>query len=71
MGRSAEDCGGVPGFYAALDAMADLKNPQHAEIVEWLDGYDPKHIDELPLKFGLGRLPIVAMLRTRLAKKEG
>ena len=29
-----EDCGGIPGFYATLDAMADLKSRQHAAVVE-------------------------------------
>jgi hypothetical protein len=67
-----EDCGGIPGFYATLDAMADLKNPQHAEVVEWLDEYDPKHIDELPMKFALGRIANRRnAARTRLAKKDG
>jgi Plasmid pRiA4b ORF-3-like protein len=51
-----EDCGGIPGFYNALDAMADPTHPEHAEITEWLDGYDPKEIEELPLKIALGRI---------------
>jgi len=51
-----EDCGGIPGFYHALEAMADPDHPDHAYITEWLDGYDPKQIDELPLKIALGRL---------------
>jgi hypothetical protein len=67
-----EYCGGIPGFYGTLDAMADLKNPQHAEVVEWLDEYDPNYIDELPLKFALGRIANRRnAARTRLAKKDG
>jgi hypothetical protein len=42
-----EACGGIPGFYAMLDAMADRKHPEQAAVVEWLDEYDPKRIDEL------------------------
>jgi hypothetical protein len=51
-----EDCGGIPGFYHALEALADPDHPDHAEITEWLDGYDPEEIEELPLKIALGRI---------------
>ncbi|HTW72948.1 MAG TPA: plasmid pRiA4b ORF-3 family protein [Acetobacteraceae bacterium] len=65
-----EDCGGIPGFYATLDALADPKHPEHADVVEWLDEYDPKHIDELPLKFALLRIANRRnAARTRLDKK--
>ena len=49
-----EDCGGIPGFYAMLAALADPDHPDHDEVAEWLDEYDPKEIDELPLKAALG-----------------
>ena len=42
-----EDCGGLPGFYETLDAIADPEHPDHADAVEWFDEYDPKQIDEL------------------------
>ena len=51
-----EDCGGIPGFYETLDAVADPDHPNHAEAKQWLDGYDPEDIDELPIKFALGRI---------------
>ena len=51
-----EDCGGMPGFYAALDALADPKHPDHAEIKEWFGDYDANEIDELPIKYALGRI---------------
>lgn len=51
-----EDCGGIPGFYAMLEARADPGHPDHADIVEWLDDYDPEQIDELPIKIALGRI---------------
>jgi hypothetical protein len=66
-----EDCGGIPGFYNALDALADPEHPDHAEIVEWLDEYDPKEIEELPLKIALGRIANRRnAARTRLTKKK-
>ena len=51
-----EDCGGIPGFHATLDAIADPANPSHAEAIEWFEDYDPKAIDELGLNFALGRI---------------
>lgn len=50
-----EDCGGIPGFYEALGAMADPEHPNHAETFEWFDGYDPKEIDEIAIKVALRR----------------
>lgn len=51
-----EDCGGLPGFYSALDARADPEHPDHAEMTEWLDDYDPDTIDEVAIKVALGRI---------------
>jgi hypothetical protein len=51
-----EDCDGISAFYHALEALADPGHPDHDEIAEWLDGYDPKVIEELPLKIALGRI---------------
>jgi hypothetical protein len=51
-----EDCGGIPGFYELLDALADPEHPNHAEATEWLDEYDPNVIDETAIKFGLSRI---------------
>jgi len=46
-------------------------HPDHAEITEWLDGYDPKEIEELPLKIALGRLANRRnAARKRLTKAE-
>jgi Plasmid pRiA4b ORF-3-like protein len=67
-----EDSGGIPGFYAVLDALAAPQNPEHADVVEWLDEYDPSHIDELPLKIALRRIANRRnAARTRLAKTGG
>jgi hypothetical protein len=51
-----EDCGGTPGFYGALDVLADPKHPDHAEIADWFDGYDPDVVDELVLTIALSRI---------------
>ncbi len=51
-----EDCGGIPGFYELLDAIADPKHPGHAEAKQWADDYDPEQIDELPIKYALARI---------------
>ena len=51
-----EDCGGIPGFYALLDALEDPAHPDHAEVKANLDGWDPEEIEELPLKIALGRI---------------
>jgi hypothetical protein len=51
-----EDCGGIPGFYTALEARADPSHPDYAEIVEWLDGYDPDHFEDIKLKYAVGRV---------------
>jgi Plasmid pRiA4b ORF-3-like protein len=66
-----EDCGGIPGFYATLDAIADPVNPDPGDAIEWFEDYNPKAIDELGLKYALSR---IAKRRNaaaaRLAKKK-
>jgi hypothetical protein len=38
-----EDCGGVPGFYDLLEALADPKHEQHKEMLDWIGkGFDPQ-----------------------------
>lgn len=65
-----EDCGGIPGFYDKLEAKADPDHPDHEEIVEWLRDYDPDLIEELPIKYALGRIAARRnAARVRLAKK--
>jgi hypothetical protein len=31
-----EDCGGVPGFYDLVDALADPNHERHEEVLEWI-----------------------------------
>jgi hypothetical protein len=51
-----EDCGGLPGFYASLEALADPGHPDHEDAADWLDGYDPARFEELRLKMAVARL---------------
>jgi len=62
-----EDCGGIPGFYAQLDILADPKHPEHEQIKEWLGDYDPNTFDEQPIKYRIGRF---AVRRNAARKKD-
>ena len=61
-----EDCGGIPGFYEMLEARADPEHPDHADVSEWLDGYDPDDLDLFPIQVALGR---IAARRNAAAKR--
>ncbi len=58
-----EDCGGIPGFYNMLDALADTEHPDQAEVAKYLGAWDPKQIDEIPLRVALGRIANVSVRR--------
>ena len=67
-----EDCGGIPGFHEMLDAISDPGHPDHAEIKEWAEDYDPQVIDELSIKYALSRIANRRnAAKARLAKKVG
>jgi hypothetical protein len=51
-----EDCGGIPGYYELLDAIADPRHPSHAHLKEWAGDYDPATFDLLPIKYALARI---------------
>jgi Plasmid pRiA4b ORF-3-like protein len=51
-----EDCGGIPGFYELLEALADPAHPDHAFLKQWAGDYDPDTFDALPIKYALGRI---------------
>ena len=58
-----EDCGGTPGFENFLDAIANPKHEDHAELIEWYDAcyggsYNPETIDELVTKRRVGAIAI-------------
>ena len=61
-----EDCGGISGFYEMIEAREDPNHPDHAEIAEWLEGYDPEELDTLPIRVALGR---IAARRNAAAKR--
>jgi Plasmid pRiA4b ORF-3-like protein len=38
-----EDCGGIPGYYDPLDALADSSHPRHEELRDWIgDDFNPE-----------------------------
>lgn len=56
-----EDCGGTPGFEAFLEAIANPKHPEHADVTEWHQGcygraYNPEVIDERDAKLRIGAI---------------
>ena len=52
-----EDVGGIPGFYAFLDALADPNNPDHEDRLDWYGGYfGEKDIDEDQIKTQLAKI---------------
>jgi hypothetical protein len=66
-----EDCGGIPGFYELLEAIADPDHPDHAEAKGWADEYDPNEIDELAIRYALSRIGNRRnAARARLAKQK-
>jgi hypothetical protein len=40
-----EDCGGVWGYEALLEALADPDHPDHEDMVEWAGQIDPEAFD--------------------------
>jgi Plasmid pRiA4b ORF-3-like protein len=66
-----KDCGGIPGFYELLEAIADPAHPSHAHLKEWAADHDPTTFDTLPIKYALGRIANRRnAARTRLSKKK-
>lgn len=52
-----EDVGGIPGYEAFRDAMADPKHPDHTNFKEWYGGpFDPKMPDSDDLRLEVLRL---------------
>ncbi len=46
-----EDVGGFPGFYRFLEVLADPKDPDHRELMDWHGGpFDRADIDEPAIK---------------------
>jgi hypothetical protein len=52
-----EDVGGVPGFYAFLDAISDPKHPDHDDQIEWYGGkFDSTELDSERIRKDFGRI---------------
>jgi hypothetical protein len=51
-----EDSGGISGFYAQLEALADPNCPDHDDAKEWLGDFDPNRFDHQPIKDRLARI---------------
>jgi hypothetical protein len=63
-----EDCGGIPGFYAFLDAASDPKHPDHDDQIDWYgDTFDPDSFDAARINKDLGR---IAARRKRAGAKR-
>ncbi len=61
----------MPGFYDVLDARADPDHQGHQTAFTWLGDYNPDTIDELPIKYALGRIAARRnAARAPLAKTE-
>lgn len=68
MAGPPEDCGGLPGYYALLEARDDPDHPDHEDAAEYLAGYDPTELDDLVIALGLGR--IVRQRNSALARRK-
>jgi len=41
-----EDCGGIGGYSDFLEAIEDVKHPEHNDMLEWIGGkFDPEEFD--------------------------
>ncbi len=59
--------GSASGYLVIVPcSRADPNHPDHAEITEWLDGYDPDEVDVFPIQVALGR---IAARRNAAAKR--
>lgn len=56
MAGPPEDCGGLPGYYALLEARDDPDHPEHTMAAEILGGRDPKAMNDTLIAVGLGRM---------------
>lgn len=52
-----EDVGGPPGYEHYLEAIADPKHEQHANLIAWRgSGFDPNTVDEVAIRKELAKL---------------
>lgn len=55
-----EDCGGIPGYYNLLEAIADPRHPEHDHYLDWLgdEPLDPTAVDRDTINKALGTIRI-------------
>ncbi len=46
-----EDCGGIPGYHRLLEVLADPRDEEHDEMVEWLKGHAKNYFPYRPAVF--------------------
>ncbi len=46
-----EDCGGVGGFYNMLEALKDPQHPDHMDVLDWIEDFDPEAFDPADVVF--------------------
>ena len=53
-----EDCGGPPGYDNLLQVLADPKDPEHEDMLDWLgvDDFDPEAFDLKKINARLGKV---------------
>jgi hypothetical protein len=51
-----EDCGGIAGFYAQLEILADPEHPEHHDVKDWFGDFDPNAFDEQHVKARIVRI---------------
>lgn len=56
MASPPEDCGGLPGYYALLEARDDPDHPDHEDAAQFLADYDPTEPGDMVIAFGLGQI---------------
>jgi hypothetical protein len=66
-----EDCGGLPGFYNALDAIEDENHPDHDDVKDWFADYDPNRIGIQAIEAGLARLSLRGASGKRAGRQAG
>lgn len=71
MAGPLEDCGGLPGYYALLEARDDPDHPDHEDAVEIVGEYDPTNVLHQAIAAGLGRISRqLSAARARIKKAE-
>jgi hypothetical protein len=64
-----EDCGGIPGFYAFLEAIEDPHHPDYEDRLEWYGGtFDPADMDVAQINQRLAHIAV--RLRRAAAKPK-